>query len=195
MYVVGFNGPPESGKDTLARFLLEHVEGQGCITPIREESLSLPLRSIGYAMVDWRGELDGENYKAFKDTWFADLERDGRHLMIDASESFLKPVYGLEIMANMLLTRLIGFNGLVLVRDNGFQVELAPLIRAFGRQNVAVVQCHRPGKDFANDSREWVTHPDPLMNLRVDNDSDLEHLRTEAGRLYGRLVNARGWKL
>jgi hypothetical protein len=195
MFVVGFNGPPECGKDTMAEMLADKMDQQGVTLPVRMESLSMPLRQIAYQMVGWPSDsLDGEQYAVFKTTWFPEFERYGRQIMIDISERFLKPVYGIEVMAKMLLTRNENFHGILLVRDCGFQIEVDPIAKAIGAKNLYLAQVHRPGKDFSNDSREWVYNPDGGF-MRVDNNSDLEHLRTEAGRLYGRLVNQMGWVL
>lgn len=194
MYVVCFNGPPESGKDTAAMLLAQLIEAKHDI-PVREDSLSYPLRRIAYTMVGYEGmRLDGEDYAKFKTTIFPGFGY-GRQIMIDISEKFLKPLYGQEVMANMLLSSLMKFDGIVLIRDCGFQVELQPLIRAFGTQNVYVVRVHRPDKTFENDSREWVNHHDVGMSMDLDNSSDLYNLATETQRIYGRLLNQLGWKL
>lgn len=195
MFIVGFNGPPESGKDTVAEYLADHMDRQGVTLPVRMESLSLPLRKIAYAMVDWQGELDGENYAQFKSTHFGLLGKDGRQLMIDVSEKFLKPTYGIEVMAKLLLERNEGFHGVLLIRDMGFQIEVNPLEKAVGPGNICIVQVHRNGKTFENDSREWVRASWDSRNMAIANISNLNHLATEAGRVYGRLVNQMGWVL
>lgn len=197
MYIVGFNGPPRSGKDTLADMLANHMDAQGVTLPVWMESLSLPLREIAYAMTGWVGTLDGDNYEEFKRTIFpAFNHKDGRHVMIDVSESFLKPMYGIEIMAQLLIARKSGEgfeDGIILIRDCGFQIEVNPLERWVGVDNLYMVQMFREGYDFVGDSREYV-YSNGKMH-QVHNDSDLDHLRTEAGRIYGRLVNQCGWKL
>ncbi len=194
MCVVGFNGPPESGKDTMADMLADHMDAQGVSASIRMESLSMPLRKVAYAMVDWKGATDGPDYARFKETHFGLLGVTGRQIMIDVSERFLKPTYGIEVMAKLLLERNEGFHGVLLVRDCGFQIEIDPIAKAVGAKNLYLAQVHRKGKDFSNDSREWVYNPDGGF-MRVDNNGSLEALRTEAGRLYGRLVNQMGWAL
>lgn len=195
MFVVGFNGPPESGKDTMAEMLADHMDKQGITLPVRMESLSMPLRKIAYTMVGWpMDSLDGAQYAAFKTTWFPQFNAHGRQIMIDVSERFLKPTYGIEVMAKMLLTRNENFPGVLLVRDCGFQIEVDPIAKAIGVRNLFLAQVHRTGKDFSNDSREWVYNPDGGF-MRVENNSGFDDLRTEAGRLYGRLVNQMGWVL
>lgn len=193
MYIVGFNGPPQVGKDTMARMLAEHMDSQGVTLPVKEVSLSMPLRRIAYAMVGWEGRpLDGEPYEDFKTTHFSAFWRTGRELMIDVSEKFLKPCYGQTIMAKLLIQDLGSFPGVVLVRDMGFQVEAETLRGFVGKHNFCGARVVRSGCDFSNDSREWVTHSQ--LNV-FNNDGTLDDLRTEAGRLYGRLVNQMGWIL
>lgn len=193
MYCVVFNGPPRSGKDTLAQMLVEHMDSR-ITAPVKQESLSLPLRHIAYSMVG--RTYEDSTYEDFKRELFGEFNfTDGRHLMIDVSESFLKPVYGQSIMANMLITRNSDFDGLLLIRDGGFQIEVNPLLTAYGTRNVYIVRVERDGCDFSNDSREWVNHHDHGCSMTVENNGTLDDLRTEAGRIYGRLVNKMGWKL
>lgn len=192
MHIVCFNGPPRSGKDTLASMVADKLES---ITdsPVILESLSLPLRHIACAMV---GRVYQDcAYESFKEEYFERLDRTGRQLMIDASESFLKLTYGIEIMADLLIqrTRRLPPNAIILVRDSGFQIEVDPLAREVSNANLAVVQVHRPGTDFSKDSREWVFHSGN-QNLRVDNRNNLAALDVEAGRLIFRLRNQFGWK-
>jgi hypothetical protein len=176
----------------MASMLVEHMESQGCNIPIREVSLSTPLRKIAYAMTGWKGFTDGENYELFKTTHFPAFGKDGRQIMIDISERFLKPTYGQGIMGHLLMTDLQNFDGIVLVRDTGFQIEKDVITNYAGNDNFYVARVVRPGCNFTNDSREWVDH----CHLSIfHNNGSLDDLRTEAGRLYGRLVNQMGWKL
>lgn len=195
MYIVAFNGPPRSGKDTMARMLAEHMDSQGVYLPLIETSLSTPLRRLAYQMVG--REYIPETYEAFKLEVFPQFNNaTGRQLMIDVSERFLKPCYGESIMANMLLGELaeIGFpqDGIVLVRDSGFQCEVNPLIDAVGPDNLYVVRVDRAGCTFDGDSREWVTHTQMGSWL---NRGTLDTLRGTTERLFLVLRDRLGWKL
>ena len=198
MYVVGFNGPPECGKDTAAELLRAEITRAGVPHAlVHLESLSYPLRSIAYAITGWTGPLDGENYEKFKRTRFqigqGDDGETGRQIMIDSSERFLKPVYGEEVMADMLLSRIsLKPACVILVRDCGFQSEVNPIINAVGSKNFYLVNVWRDGKTFEGDSREWVTH---AHSMQLDNNGTLPELATECQRIYGRLVNQMGWVL
>lgn len=193
MYVVGFNGPPRSGKDTMARMLAEHMDSQGVKLPVREVGLSMPLRRIAYSMVGWEGRhLEGPDYEDFKVTHFSAFGKTGRELMIDVSEKFLKPSYGQAIMAKLLIQGLGNLPGVVLVRDTGFKVEAETLSDFVGANNFFTAQVHRKGCSFDGDSREWVQSK---HCVEYRNWGSLDDLRTEAGRLYGWLVNQMGWIL
>jgi hypothetical protein len=192
MYIICFNGPPRAGKDTLANLVAQQIE-QRSDAPVRMASLSQPLRTIAFSMVGLT--YDESQYEDFKTRYFERLDRTGRQLLIDVSESFLKPTYGETIMADLLIQTFRGYpsNTVVLVRDSGFQLEVNPLIREVGVENVMVVQLHRTGCDFSNDSREWVFHP-TNQNMQIMNNGSLYHLEMEAGRLLFRLQNQFGWK-
>lgn len=197
MYIVGFNGPPGAGKDTIAEMVHQHMLAMG-VNPdrIREDSLSLPLRFMAYGMVGFQyGGVGAPDYATFKNLYFDEFRKNGRQLMIDCSESFLKPVYGKEIMVKMLLRRHPMFEGVVLVKDMGFQCEFKPFAAWESSRNVYIVRVERPGCDFSEDSREWVNHHDSDCSINVRNTGTLEDLRVEAGRVYGRLVNQMGWVL
>lgn len=195
MFVVCFNGPPRSGKDTLARMLGEHMDSQQVAVSIVEASLSTPLRQIAYGMV---GEVYAPNhigaldYEKFKETHYPQFGCTGRQLMIDVSERFLKPCYGPTILPKMLLGTLGDFRGILLVRDSGFKMEVQTLAEAVGPENLYVAQVYRDGCDFSKDSRNWVGHCQIGMHL---NNDTLNDLREEAGRIYERLVNRLNWKL
>ena len=190
MYIVCFNGPPYSGKDTMARMLADHMDSQQVAVPTMVVSLSMPLRRIAFQMI---GETyNPARYKAFKETKFEQFGVTGRQLMIDVSEKLLKPCYGSAIMVKMLLRELQGFTGVALIADSGFQCEIDPLINAVGAANLYVARVQRDGCSFADDSREWVYHDFDGDYL---NNGTLDDLKTEAGRIYGRLVNNLGWRL
>lgn len=194
MHIVVFNGPPQSGKDTMAELLAAHMDQQGVVTMVVPESLSLPLRWIAYAMTGYEGRrVDGPDYEEFKTTHFPAFNATGRQIMIDICERFLKPTYGIEIMANLLRARNENIGpAVLLIRDGGFQTEIESLVRWVGEDNLYVVNVLRNGTSFENDSREWIHHK---HSFGCDNNGTLDDLATEAGRVYGRLVNQLGWNL
>lgn len=194
MYIVGFNGPPNSGKDTAAEMLANHLDSKSDL-PVRLVSLSQPLRELAYTMVGFVGSYEDEDYAKFKNTYFPSFGKTGRGLMIDISESFLKTTYGETVMVKLLIERNKIFHGVLLIRDCGFQLEVNPLIEWAGRENFYMVRVHRPDTSFDNDSREWTKHPQSSRNFDMPNAGTFDDLNTEVVRAYGRMVNQLGWKL
>lgn len=172
MYILGINGPPHCGKDTIASALANRLDE--LTTPVKIDHLSRPLRHIAYSMV---GRVydheDADGYADFKNEIFEQFGCTGRKLMIDVSEEFLKPTYGLEVMARMLLARNKNFDGILIVPDSGFAREVAPLHNACSpipearrrqgspaewqvNDRLFVARIHRKNTTFKGDSREWV---------------------------------------
>ena len=187
MYIVAFNGPPQCGKDTLAKMLAEILD-EKTVLPVKIEQLSYPLRRIAYQMVGWNYADSVVPYEEFKKMHFEEFNCSGRQLMIDVSEHFLKPRYGRVVMTNMLLNRNLGFDGIMILSDCGFQLESERLATEVGKDHLLVAQVLREGCSFTGDSREWVRNyggPDEF----IENNGTLEDLHTEARRIYGRMVN------
>lgn len=202
MYILALNGPPYCGKDTVGQMVADILNARLEVPPpIKLESLSLPLRSIAYAMVGLEyseAKLGVLPYDEFKNTAYriGDRTHTGRQLMIHVAEDFLKMRYGQTTLADMLILRnnQMPSHSLLIVRDSGFQVEVNPLIRWAGRENVLVARVNRPACNFNNDSREWVFHPDPAHNIEVQNLFGLEELKLQAARLCDYMVETLGWK-
>lgn len=198
MYVVGMNGPPRAGKDTIARLLVEEVERRHDL-PIRVISLSEPMGRMAAAMlgVEWSESW----YEEQKDTVQPILGVTLRQWIIGLSEAHMKPGYGEQIWPRLAIQRLHleGFNcdlhGLIVITNFGFQYEPALFEATYGVQNVVVAQAHRAGQDYSKDSRGWVEATLPTHTIRLNNTGPIEVAKTEARRLYGRLVNQIGWQL
>jgi hypothetical protein len=197
MYIVGFNGPPQTGKDTAAGMLYAELGSRGYpFSQMREESLSHPLRAIAYAMVNYKGFAEGEDYERFKIMTFnlGGRRVSGRQLLQDASERFLKPVYGETIMADLFRQRNESFYGILLIRDCGFQIEVDPLIEFAGAENVVICKMMRKGYTFEGDTREEVHHPLASHNIWLSNGGGLDDLRDVVSQLCDSLIDL-GWRL
>lgn len=202
MYVVGFNGPPRSGKDTMASMVANRVEHtldpkSRASFPVLVRPLSTPLRRIAYAATgEFDRDLFGHEYEAFKETEFPDFGyKTGRRLMIDVSESYLKELYGQTILPKIWLNQIrkeVTGRCLILVPDCGFQSEVDFLAKSLGNRNLYIARMYRQGCSFENDSRERVIH-------RHDGDyinrGGLAELRHSARDLVSLLKDRMGWML
>lgn len=178
MYCIAFNGPPRSGKDSIANHI--HDDFMATIAPTHRHALSLPLRIRAFQLlgIDYRHEIPSmvTHYEQVKDEQNPIFAGHGtmRQAMIHDSEQNLKPIYGQDIFAKMFLMRLGGsihLPGLSLVADSGFQVETDTLVGAFRPENFLLVRVARPGYDWGDDSRSYVEAPNML---HVSNDSTIE---------------------
>src|SRR3546814_1433390 len=94
-------------------------------------------------------------------------------MMKDSREKYVKQCYGKDVMARIISKRNLDFEGILLIRDCGFQIEVDPLEEWVGVENLYMVNLFREGCDFTNDSREYV-HTNGKMH-QVYNDRSEEH--------------------
>lgn len=198
MYCIGFNGPPRSGKDSIARCIehqLEHDMGDGMrmegVTPTLIRSLSMPMRKVAFAMIDRPYSFD--EYEEVKDKPFEVFNgQTMRQFMIAFSETFAKFNYGDHVWANSLLSGLgtgIHLPGLCMIPDVGFQPETERLVEAFGEDNFLLVRTHRRSTDFSRDSRRYVSAP---LSLNLNNNGKLE---AAADLVLGHVRDSFGWDI
>lgn len=164
-YIVGFNGPPKSGKDTVAN-MLRFLMDQECEIPTHLDHLARPMRQMAMSLVGLNPE-DFQLYNEVKDAPQALLrlaakgDNDSlRKLMIATSEDFIKPKYGQDFWGRKLIDdhKWIqqGYPGVLIVPDIGFPAE----VNAFDSMrdkvpalHTLIVQLDRPNVGWAGDSR------------------------------------------
>lgn len=97
-----------------------------------------------------------------------------RNAMIYISECVAKPTFGDDVFGQHLLPQLK--QGVVnLCVDGGFKLEMTPSIELLGKDNVSIVQIHRPNYDFTGDSRKYLpnnltTHNRVVWNTGTEDD-------------------------
>lgn len=169
-YVVGFNGPPRAGKDTLADILagqlgrIYNIATHRCV-------LAAPMRARVEALV---GDGRADWYEQNKDLHLELLgDQTPRRCMIRDSEEFLKPAYGRDFWAKIYHYRNRHWWDLipsvVIVSDIGFQEECQYFVE-HSRQYLNV-RLARTGTDFSNDSRNYVDTIEGALSFPLSNDS------------------------
>lgn len=173
-FVILFNGPPKSGKDTIAKLLREYIDSQSEI-PTHMLHFATPMRDMAMNLV---GESGFQRYNEIKDLPQPMLKRAGidddgfdsiRQFMIGISEQFMKMRYGRDIWGRILLHRYAGnwwgkLPAIVLIPDLGFTSEFNVVASATTPRRVVIVQTHREGTSFAGDSRNYV-EPSPYSGV------------------------------
>lgn len=171
MRIVLLNGPPRSGKDTVAKALT--AEGYAHL------SLARILKERAHALFGLKVPFDFfEDRKDEPAPEFGGMTP--RRVYIDVSEKIVKPAMGKDIWARWLREQIdeliadgvkvreflpeVGFA----ISDLGFPYEVPPLVAGL---DPLIVQVHRPGTSFKNDSREYVTYAGvptlELNNIRM----------------------------
>lgn len=190
MYVVGFNGPPRSGKDTLAGLLRDQLDSESDL-PIHMRALSMPMRQMAFGAIGRPYSV--EDYESLKDTYVIQ-HMTMREFMIGLSEKFMKPEFGHDIWARLACYSLDkSLPGILLITDIGFRSEVEWLERTYGIKNLCVVQTFRQTCDFAKDSRTYVGTDG--FNVGVSNNWGLSELEQEARRLVRLMSDKFGWKI
>lgn len=157
MKILFLQGPPRSGKDFLGSFISRWFNS----------NTDIPTRSFKFA--------DPIN-KHLRDTWGVDcndpnfdkdIPRDRfggkslRDLAIDYSENVIKPRFGKSYFGEEALKScqifLQGNPGLCIFTDSGFEQEAVPIVDYYRPSNCRIIQVHKEGKCFKNDSRSlWL---------------------------------------
>lgn len=181
--VVFLNGPPRSGKDTIARMMVQEQRDREDVN-FRQfviERMATPLKSAGAAFLNTPlDELEDD-----KDGTHVLPDTTWRQFQIKLSEDFAKRHFGGHIFGELLLRRMITVtNGykdhnrewLFIIADSGFYGESSFVADAVGRDNCLLVQITRPGSDFASDSRSFIKITGVHTYL-IHNDGDATYLR------------------
>lgn len=199
MYIVGFSGPPYSGKDSIATAVEEILERtyefDGYVI-----SLAYPMRELGMQLL---GLNPGDNraYADAKITGHKLFERnfgDGvcqwdtlRQFMISFAEEWVRPRYGRDFWARKLKQDagiIWNDNCVILIPDVGFPAEVEYFESEVGAPNVLIVRLERDDCNFKIDSRDYVVGTNVCV---VVNNATIEWA---AQQIVAAMVNI-GWKL
>jgi len=158
MKVLLFNGPPGSGKDTIARAVLPFLPGR-----VDTFKLAQPIRNWVCSTLGVPDEWI-EGHKADPFPTFGGTVREA---MIWYSESVMKPRFGPTVFADILVRNLAASTAAyATVTDCGFQTEVDVVRRE--HPTAHLFQMHRDGCSFKGDSRYWVWGL-PELTDRIDN--------------------------
>lgn len=166
--IILVNGPPRSGKDSLAAIFGELRQAK----PIK---FADPLRKAVPAMFGMAPDVYHDLIENHKETP-TDLlmGMSPREAQIWLSEEVMKPRFGKYVFG------LVAANAIQAApyidtwcfSDSGFTEEAEVIVEAFGAKNVALIKLEREGCTFAGDSRSYISLPG-VTELTVPNNNSL----------------------
>lgn len=184
MKILLLNGPPRSGKDTVAQMIKDHSSSH-----VHLEKFAHPIKTavpLAYSIPldHWRQHVDTTSNKDLPCTEL--FGKTPREVQIAFSEEFLKPLHDQSIFGELLARRIerINFEWFtsVVVSDSGFEEEARVIIDKYGAENVQLWRIMREGCDFKGDSRGYID-----LGIRmydIPNEGSLDDLRDLVIPLY-----------
>lgn len=160
--VVVLNGPPNSGKDTLADYMCHKYREAGEVAERRAFKDGLIELAAKLMLVDedwFRKVCADRDQKERAQAQLGGLSP--RQALIFVSEDVVKPKMGDQYFGSYMAQNLTK-GAIHFVSDGGFVRELVPIMDKLGRDNLLVVHLHREGCTFEGDSRDYV----PLGEVR-----------------------------
>jgi hypothetical protein len=161
------NGPPGSGKDTIADALVQifsNAEVEKFAKPIKEHCKAI----YGLTQEQWDEVDSSQDAKAAPHPYF--FGQSCRQVQINFSELFLKPTHGKDIFGKLLFRRVEASTAdYFFISDSGFKEEAEKVIEEFGNENVTLVRIHRDGCDYSIDSRSYVYLPENVRQITIQN--------------------------
>jgi hypothetical protein len=181
--IILLNGPPRSGKDTAAEFIIQLLGN----SKVHHEKFSKPMKSGLRRMFDY-SDTEMKALEKYKETEQVTAHEDRgliswRQMQIELFKH-LERVYGEDVLGRIFLQRNRN-NGKMhtVISDAGRTVELAPLIKQVPYGQLGLIRLSRPGCSYAGDIREDVKSEGIEHVAHIDNIHDKDMYKVQIRRV------------
>ena len=171
------NGPPSSGKDTVAKAIKNYGKAKGLdVSNVVIKKLAGPIKSAYPSLL---GKTNSEELDLLKDEEYLGVPRGIRKLQIALSEDVMKPLFGKDIFAQLLTqsVRCLKKEVLCIISDCGFTNEYRYLFYRTPRNNFLTLRLHRGNTSFEGDSREYIKGDGDYKTNRIIDVNNDENIR------------------
>lgn len=152
--IVFLNGPPSSGKDSLANALCRHDPNRFGIYAMKRPMQLALTEFLGLSHADvrkWNADPNEKSHAQlvlFGASW--------RSTQIYFSETFAKPLFGKDVFGKLAVQYLQQSSmPITVISDSGFRDECIPLMHFAQPRNCLLIRLHRDGCSFVGDSRSY----------------------------------------
>ena len=149
--IILLNGPPRSGKDTIADMMSEY----NGYSKLRFKDRLIKITSAIYDVHENLIEelLDDTEGKEEPSKMFGGLSL--RQALIHVSEDVVKPNFGNDYFGK-ITARYVDPSSKACISDTGFIDEAMAIVEKAGVENILLVHLYRKGCNFSNDSRSYL---------------------------------------
>lgn len=174
--VIILNGPPGSGKDTIADYL-EFISPTSPITTHRRMKDTLFIQALALSQIPEKEWFDRYEDRRLKEQpWDKLGGLSVREFMIKVSEEYVKPIFGEDFYGRQVsdvCKDAVASGESVVFSDGGFESEFDFIINTVGKENVILVQLYRDGCSFDSDSRNYLDDK-KVTTIKVHNNGTIE---------------------
>jgi len=165
MKIILLNGPPSSGKDFAATYIVKTFKNT------RQVKFAGILKEKTHALYGFINR-PYNYYEEVKDLPNCDFYGiTPRQAYINVSELYFKPTHGKNIFGKILAEELKEYNNkLIVISDSGFTEEAEVLIKEYGAHNIILVKIEREGHTFNGDSRSYLDLGPDICTTVIQND-------------------------
>jgi hypothetical protein len=173
MLIVLFNGPPGSGKDTIAQAYRNSAIS--ATQDVRIVKFADPVRKAAIGTFDHL--ITAENLDQLKNKFIPGSKVTLRQWMIKFCEEFMKPMFGKDIFADLMMQSIKQYpkESVVLVTDCGFIEEVNYCCDHLPPDaKIILIHVFRKDTDFKDDSRSYLNTVRPADVLMMENNGTVD---------------------
>lgn len=175
MNIIFLNAPPNSGKDTVAEYIVLNYNYYH--HRFKDRLYKITSAINGLDSIEFEKIANDRN---LKDTLKIERDLTARQLLIETSENVIKPYFGNEYFSDATLQDILNVSNKnptanFIISDCGFQDEYENIVNKINCKTI-LININRDGCSFDGDSRSNVYPHTNSEHYILHNNSSIENL-------------------